>query len=359
MDDDEQRFDPAELEAFLGKIFESSGSSPEEAKAVASHLVDANLVGHDSHGVMRAPRYQALVAAGKLVANKRPRLVSDLGASMLFDGRFGYGQIAARDVLAAGAMRASRDGFVLVGLRNSGHLGRIGAWAEFLANRGFLSLHFVNSSGFGILVAPHGGSDRRLSSNPIALGVPLPGADPIILDMATSAIAEGKIQMASNRGELVPDQSIIDGMGQPTNDPSAFYADPPGAILPFGAHKGFGLSLLCEVLAGSLTGGGSSHPTNPTANRLVNNMFSLIVDPRTFVGASPFGKDVLRLAEWVKASPPRTPNGEVLLPGEPEQLTRRERLRRGIPIDSKTWSHLVSAAARVGVTPPPSGRQPF
>ena len=145
-------------------------------------------------------------------------------------------------------------------IRNSGHLGRIGAWAEQLAEAGLASFHFVNTSGFGILVAPHGGSDRRLSANPIAAGVPVKGRRPLILDIATSAIAEGKIQVAKNKGEQLPPGLVLDGKGRPTTDPKAFYAEPPGAILPFGGHKGSGLSFFCEILAGSLTGGHASNP---------------------------------------------------------------------------------------------------
>jgi uncharacterized oxidoreductase len=215
-----------------------------------------------------------------------------------------------------------------------------------------VSLHFVNSSGFGILVAPHGGSDRRLSSNPIAAGIPVAGGPPIILDFATSAVAEGKIQIARNKGEQLRAGEIIDAMGQPTTDPGAFYAEPPGAILPFGAHKGSGLSILCEVLAGSLTGGFASHPASPTAGQLVNNMLSFVIDTNSFAGSAFFGQDVRRLAEWIKASPPRDPGEGVLLPGDIERQTRREREQNGIPLDSRTWNTLVETAEALGVVVP-------
>ena len=221
-----------------------------------------------------------------------------------------------------------------------------------LAEQGLASVHFVNTSGFGILVAPFGGSDRRLSANPIAAGVAVKGGRPIILDIATSSIAEGKIQLARNKGEKLPPATVLDGYGLPTTDPEAFYANPPGAILPFGGHKGSGLSFFCEVLAGSLTGGLASNPRSPTADRLVNNMLSLVFDPAAFGDAGVFDEDVLRLIDWLKATPPITPGGQVLLPGELEEAVRSERLANGLPIDETTWQSLSNAAASLDVAVP-------
>ena len=256
-----------------------------------------------------------------------------------------------REAMALAAAGAKANGLCAVAIRNCGHLGRIGAFAEQLAEEGLVSIHFVNTSGFGILVAPHGGSDRRLSANPIVAGAPRRGGPPLILDMATSALAEGKIQVARNRGQALGEGLVIDGAGRPTTDPEAFYASPPGAIFPFGGHKGYGLSLFCEVLAGSLTGGGSSHPDNPTASRLVNNMFSLALDPSAFPGAD-FAGDVERLCAWVTASPPIAEDGSVLLPGEIETQTLALRSRMGIPLDAVTRRGLAEAARKRAVEAP-------
>jgi len=341
-----------DLEPFAAAIFRAAGSSPDEAAIIADHLVEANLAGHDSHGVMRIYKYVDWVKAGQVVPDRHAEIVVDRGALVLVDGGFGYGQVIGKEAMAIGAARAATHGFALVAIRNSGHLGRIGAWAEFLAERGYVSFHFVNTSGFGILVAPHGGSDRRLSANPVAAGAPIAGGRPVILDIATSVIAEGKIQVLRNKGEKVPPGMVLDGAGRPTTEPEAFYATPPGAILPFGGHKGSGLSFFCEILAGSLTGGLASNPAAPTAGRLVNNMLTLVVDPGALGGAGMFQADVRRLADWVKASPPIEPGGAVLLPGEIEDRTRRERAANGIPIDAETWNRIVAAAASVGVAPP-------
>jgi uncharacterized oxidoreductase len=339
------------LRGFVRCIFEASGSLPAEAGLVADHLVDSNLRGHDSHGSIRAAKYVGWVEAGHLLPNRHAEVVSDRAALAVVDGGFGYGQVIGREAMEMAIERARRFGFCALGIRNSGHLGRVGAWAEQLAEANLASFHFVNTSGFGILVAPHGGSDRRLSANPVAAGVPLKGKPPLILDIATSAIAEGKIQVARNRGERIEPGLVMDGNGQPTNDPERFYASPPGAIFPFGGHKGSGLSFMCEVLAGSLTGGASSHPDNPTASRLVNNMLTLAFDPAAFP-TEQFETDVARLAAWTKASPPIEPGGEVLLPGEIEARTMAERLEKGVPMDEETLRQLGATAHRLGVAIP-------
>ena len=340
------------LRSFARAIFTAAGSQPIEAGIVADHLVEASLMGHDSHGIIRISKYVDWVRAGQLLSNKHAEIVKDRGALLVVDGGFGYGQVIGTEAMELAADRASTYGIASLAIRNSGHLGRIGAWPELLARRGLASVHFVNTSGFGILVAPHGGSDRRLSANPIAAGVPLAGAAPLVLDIATSMVAEGKIQVARNKGERLAGGLVLDGHGQPTTDPESFYASPPGAILPFGGHKGSGLSFFCEVLAGSLSGGFASNPQTPTAGRLVNNMLSLAFDPDAFGSAEAFAEDVRRLAGWVKASPPIELGGKVLLPGEIEIATRRDREINGLPIDDETWRRISVSAASLGVTSP-------
>jgi uncharacterized oxidoreductase len=340
------------LKAFVEAIFVAAGSESVEAEIVALHLVDASLAGHDSHGVIRVSKYVDWLRAGHVRANRHARIATDRGALVLVDGDFGFGQVIGKEAMEIAAERVALHGMATVAIRNSGHLGRIGAWPEMLAERGLASIHFVNTSGFGILVAPFGGSDRRLSANPIAAGAPTTRGRPIILDIATSVIAEGKIQVARNKGERLPPDAVLDGRGRPTTDPKVFYGSPPGAILPFGGHKGSGLSIFCEILAGSLTGGHASNPNAPTSERLVNNMLSLAFDPAAFGDPDAFADDVTQLVGWVKASPPIAPGGKVLLPGEIEEGLRRERLAEGLPVDDATWLALSATAASVGVSPP-------
>jgi uncharacterized oxidoreductase len=342
---------PEVLAGFVAAIFRAAGSSAVEAGAIAAHLVDANLAGHDSHGVIRVATYIGWLGRGEVVANAPVTLAVNRGALALIDGGFGYGQVVGLRAMDEAAARAAAHGVALVAIRNAGHLGRIGAFAERLAGAGLVSVHFVNTSGYGILVAPHGGSDRRLSANPVAAGAPNPAGPPFVLDIATSVIAEGKIQVARNAGDGLPAGAVLDGHGRPTTDPAAFYGPPAGAILPFGGHKGSGLSFFCEVLAGALTGGHASNPASPTAGRLVNNMLTLAVDPAAFGPGTAFAEEIRALTAWVKGSPPAVPGGAVLLPGEAEAAARAARAA-GIPLDEATWSGLAETARRLGVPLP-------
>jgi hydroxycarboxylate dehydrogenase B len=339
----------APLRELVQTIFERAGSDAAEAEAVADHLIEANLMGHDSHGVIRVAPYIELLRSGKWMANRHAEIVKDAGAVVVVDGGQGLGQVIAKEAIELGTLRASAHGVAVVGVRNSGHMGRIGAWAEQAAAAGLVSLHFVNTTGFGIQVAPFGGSDRRLSVNPIALGAPRPGQEPLIHDMSTGTIAAGKIRVARNKGELLPEGAIVDSRGRPTRDPEAFFTDPPGALTTAAGHKGYGLALFVEVLAGALTGGGAGHPDNPSADRPINNLLSILIDPERMAGSAALTADLERLTAYVTSSPPATPGGKVLLPGEIERRTRADRLAHGIPLDPNTLDQLRGAARSVGL----------
>ena len=346
------RIPAAELRAFVAAVFRATGSAEGEARIVGDHLVDANLVGHESHGVIRVSKYVDWHAKGMVIANRHAVVVRETMCNAVIDGQFGYGQVIGREAMDLAIAKTRQSGFCAVAIRNAGHLGRIGAWAEQVAQAGLASIHFVNTSGFGILVAPHGGTDRRLSANPIAASAPGPGGAPLVLDISTAAIAEGKIQVALNHGELLPPGCTIDSEGRPNQDPAVFYGPPVGALLPFGGHKGYGLSIFCEIFAGALSGGHTTNPDNPTAGRLVNNMLSLVFDAEAFCGAEAFNAEIARLAAWVKASPPATPGGEVLLPGEIERRTRARLERDGIPLDVVTRRQISDSVRTLAVALP-------
>lgn len=337
---------PRPLERMIARIFSQVGCQPKEADCIASHLVDSNLVGHDSHGVIRVPPYVAWAREGKVVPNRQLEIVLQSDALAIVDGGFGFGQVIGEQAVELGIAKASKQGVAVIGLRNCGHLGRIGDWAEQAARAGIISLHFVNTSGAGVLVAPWGGIDRRLSANPIAAGIPRSDETPLILDISTCSIAEGKIRVAFNKGVNVPEGSIIDSQGQPTIDPKVFYADPPGAILPFGGHKGYALGMITELLAGVLTGGGCSATG---VKRLSNGMLSIYVDPKALVAEEAYTAEIARYIDFVKSSRTVTPGGEILMPGEPEQRTRAARTAQGIDLDETTWGQLVSTWESVGL----------
>jgi uncharacterized oxidoreductase len=334
------------LQRFVASIFARAGCDAEEAACVARHLVRANLVGHDSHGVIRVPPYLRWLRDEKVIANRKPAVVFESGPLAVVDGGSGFGQVSGEFATRLGVEIARKQGVGVVALRNAGHLGRVGDWPEMAAEAGMVSLHFVSTSGFGLLVAPLGGIDRRLSANPIAVGVPVEGARPIILDISTCSIAEGKIRVAFNRGQTVPEGCVIDAEGRPTNEPAVFYADPPGAILPFGGHKGYGLSVITEILAGALTGNGCG---DPATSQVSNGMLSIVLDPDRVPRDIPFGDEVRRFIAFVKGSRPATPGGEVLMPGEVEDRTLERRLEEGIPLEDLTRDQLIEAARSVGV----------
>jgi uncharacterized oxidoreductase len=334
------------LKNLVTAIFTAAGCRSPEPERIAHYLVEANLVGHDSHGVIRVPIYIEWLRAGRVIANQQLKIVFENEVIAVVDGQFGFGQTMGEYAMKLGLQKCTRQGVAVIALRNPGHLGRIGDWAEMAARANKLSLHFVNTSGAGILVAPFGGIDRRLSANPVAAGIPVKGGPPIIWDISTSVIAEGKIKLAFNKGVMVPDGCLLDAQGQPTNDPKVFYANPPGAILPFGGHKGFGLGIVAEVLAGALTGNGCS---NPAATRLTNGMLTILLDPAVFQTESEFAAEVNRFVAYVKSSRPASLVDEILMPGEVEERTRARRSKEGIEVDKKTWSQILATCRSLGI----------
>ena len=231
----------AALTEYVAAIMAGGGSRDEEARTIARRLVDSNLVGHDSHGVLRVPKYLEWVREGWLRPNQAPTVAFDSAALAIVDGNRGFGQVVGEYATKMGIAKAAATGIAMIGLRNCGHLGRLGDWADMAADAGQVSLHFLNTSG-AQRVAPFGGSDRRLSTNPMAVGVPRAGQPPVILDITTSTVAEGKLMVAMNKGEQVPPGWIVDRDGRPTTDPKQFYDG--GALLTVGAHKGSGLSIV-------------------------------------------------------------------------------------------------------------------
>ena len=213
----------------------AGGSEAREAKIVAENLVAANLTGHDSHGVGMIPRYVDSLLEGGLVVNQHPKVLFDGGAMISLDGQSGYGQVIGLEAMDIGIARAKQHGMCVMGLGRSHHLCRIGQWAEQAVAAGLISLHFTNVVSRSI-VAPHGGADARFGTNPMTVGIPIPNEPPFILDMATSAVAQGKIRVAHNKREKVSPEWLIDDKGQPTDSPAFGTVEPFGALRTFGLH---------------------------------------------------------------------------------------------------------------------------
>ena len=345
------RISEPSIRAIVKEIIARTGSEDEEAAMVTDHLVGANLAGHDSHGVGLVPTYVRHFEMGLLKPNTPAALVSDSGAFLLFDGQRGYGRRTAGEAMEAGIVRARDSGVAVVGIRNAHHIGRIGTYGEQAMAAGMVSLHFVNVIDHGPMVAPFRGADARYSTNPVCIAIPgTENTPPTMLDMATSKIALGKTRVAMNKGEQVADGMLIDHQGQPTTEPGVMFHDPKGALTPFGEHKGYGMALMCEILAGILTGGGTIQPGNDRLGSIVNCMLAFVVDPARLVDQDWMRAEIDAVIDYVKASPAAREGEPVLVPGDPERAHRLERTTNGLPIDDTTWEEILEAGEKVGLS---------
>ncbi len=340
--------EPARLEKFIASIFVAAGSSDDEAKQIANHLVEANLTGHDSHGVGMVPTYMHHLQTGSVKPNQKPARVGGTGPFAVFDGQMGYGQPIVNAVMEEARRIVAEHGVAVVTLRNAQHVGRVGYYAERLAAQGLLSIHFVNAVYAVPTVAPFRGSDPRLMTNPVCVAIP--GAKPVLLDFATSTIALGKVRVAYNKGEQVAPGRLIDHTGRPTNEPKVMFEEPKGAQTAFGEHKGWALAFVTEMLGGALAGGPRSGEGFKAG--LANGMMSIVLDPGRLIDGGWFDDAVARLIDYVKASPAANPDEPVLVPGEPERAARAQRGRDGIPIDPTTWKQISGCARTLSLEVP-------
>ena len=339
------------LTRFVQRIFEAHDVRSAVAQQVARSLVLSNLKGHDSHGVIRTIQYVDWLSRGWINPEAELEVLLDDGAILMTDGHYGFGQYIGRQATGRAIEKTQQLGVCVLTLRRSAHLGRIGEFAELAAGAGLVHFSFTNVHGGGVLVAPHGGRERRLSANPVTAAAPLEGGEAIIMDIATSTIAEGKLKVARARREEVAPGLFLNGQGQPSTRPEEFYAEPPGALLPMAEHKGFALSIFAEIFAGALAGGSCSRPDQP---RVANGWFALFVDPTRFSGQEFFGEECSRFRNWVKSSRLRNGFSEVLMPGEPEARMFERRSREGISVEDETWSKIAAIASDAGVQVPPA-----
>ena len=338
------------LHALAHAVCAASGSVEREADLVADQLVEANLTGHDSHGVGMLPHYVSGLAKGALVPNRHAEVARDRGAVLVVEGNRGYGQVIGHEAMQLGMGRAQEQGVALLAVRNSFHLGRVGHWAEQCARGGFASIHFVNGVDHPPLQAPFGGSDARLSTNPFCAALPGDNGAAVVLDFATTVIAMGKARVAHNKAVPAPDGSLLDAEGRPTRDAGVMFREPRGALIGMGLHKGAGLAILCELLAGALTGGRTAQPEHPQMGGTINNMLSVIIDPDAFGERGALRREIEALIAWVKASPPREGFEEILVPGEPERRRRAALLASGLDVDPTSWAEILEAARAAGVS---------
>lgn len=327
-------------------LFTAAGAGGYQALATVGSLVASSLMGHDSHGVMRIPEYLEFVSNGSIIPDA-PITVERTGPSTArVDCGGGFGPVGAERAIQAGIELAREQRTACVITRHCNHVGRLGAWVQIAADRGLIALATCNSPIYGHFVLPWGGRDARLATNPIAYAVPT-GGDPIVADFSTSVAPEGKIRFYRNEGKPVPNGWILDADGNATSDPNQFYGPPRGGILPLGGsagHKGFALGLLVEILGSALAGIGSQ-------NKEVfgNGVCFLVVDPSAFCPLPEFRRLMDETVAYMKSSRPAPGFDEVLVPGELEFRTLRQREKDGIPIDETTLSALREHGERLRV----------
>lgn len=341
-------FQASPLTRAIEAIIAAGGSEPREAGLVAANLVMANLTGHDSHGIGIVPRYIESLREGGLAPNKHSIVKLDGGPMLALDGQAGYGQVIGLEATEMAIERARRHGVCVMALANAHHLCRIGQWAEQAIDAGLVSISFVNVISRSI-VAPFGGSDARFGTNPVCIGVPLAGQPPFVLDMATSAVAQGKVRVAHNKGERLPPGLLLDDKGHPTTEPRFGVSPPFGALATIGQHKGYGLAVVCELLGGALTGGGTWHSDDRSKKRILNGMLSILIDPARLGTAEAFAREAVAFVDWVRMSPPVEGVDRVRIAGEPERETHARRSREGIPVDETTWKEIRAAGELLGV----------
>lgn len=342
------RLDVGAIEGALKRLLVLYGASEAEAAEVAHHLVESDLQGHASHGLIRAPWYIGKMETGDIVCQAPIKIENETPSSAVIDGGWGFGQPVCRRAMELALVKAQATVVACVTVRNANHVGRLGAYTSLAPARGMVAMAMANLHGTSHCVAPYGGIDRRLPTNPLSIAVPK-GSDPaFLLDMTTSIVAEGKLKVKLNRREALPDGWAIDAEGRPATRPEQFYEDPKGAILPMGGsvgHKGYGLSLAVDALSGGLSGAQCS---NPKAKRHGNACLFLALRVDAFRPLAEFRERVDELVAHVKSSRPAPGTGPVRVPGEPEAESAARARREGVTLDPETWSQLLAKARAKG-----------
>lgn len=340
------------LQRFATELLAAGGASSEEASIVGASLVDANLRGYDSHGVMRIPFYLQMLEAGDIVSGAELTTLSESETLLAADANWGFGRVQCGRLLERLIDKAQDRGVGIGTLRHCSHIGRLGEYCERAAEANLVSQLMVNTHGAARRVAPPGGREPRLGTNPMALGAPH-GDEPLVLDFSTSATAEGKVRVKQIAGETCPDGWLIDSQGRPTTDPNDLYADPPGTILPMGAaqaYKGFGLALMIDIFSGALSGGLCARETPLTPKG--NCVFVMLADPAHFGGADHFAAEVEQLADFTRSCARIEGVERILLPGDPERESAERKRRDGVTLDDGNYAQLSQLAQQLGVTPP-------
>lgn len=337
------------LTAISRALIGAVGTPADMANDVTESLVEGNLCGHDSHGMMRLPQYVRLARDRKVLAEVRPVVDPPRRPGLAMrrvDGGWGWGQPAARLATRTAIALARDTGVAAVSIDHCNHVGRLGEYVAMIAEQGMLGFATCNA---GPAVAPFGGKARVFGTNPVAFAAPRRGGKrPVLVDFATAGIAEGKVRVALAKGVQVPPGNIVDKDGQPSVEPKDFYDG--GSLVAFGLHKGSGLSVLVELLGGGLSGLGPSCLPGFTQGFMAGNgTVILAFNIEDFTPRDQYLDRVEAFCAHVAMSATAQGASEVLLPGDPEWRSRARRLVEGIPLPEATWEDILAAGREVGV----------
>ena len=339
------------LEKISVAIFKGAGCSDDEAERVSELLVLANLRGHDSHGVVRIPSYIGQILVGQMKPGAEIEVVKENNVMAVLNGNLGIGQIMATRGMEIAIEKAKKTGVGIVSIYNCNHIGRMADYAIMALKHDMIGFVTANV-GPTTMVAPYGGAKGALGTNPLCYAIPTGNDEPIILDIATSVCAAGKVRVAHARGEQVPKGWLIDNKGHSTTDPSVIYDSPPGSILPFGgevAYKGYGLCLIVDILSGALSSSGCGSKAH------TNGVFLMALNISNFRPIREFENSVRKLVSECKSTP-FAPGfvgihgeTEVLIPGDIERMKEEKNRKTGIFVEETTWNRILKAAKDVSV----------
>ncbi len=337
------------LETVTQSIFMSHGCTSDAASQVAKSLVLANLCGHDSHGVVRIAPYLSNIKRGFLQPTPEHAVLNETESLVVADAQHGFGQVQMPAIIERLATKANSQGIACGAMKRCGHIGQLSQWVESAARQGFAALLTVNDNGALQAVAPPGGIRPTLGTNPISIATPS-DPHPILVDISTSVVANGKILVAHKENKHVPDGWLRDEHGQPTTDPAVRYQDPPGSLNPTGGYKGFGLGFLLDVLVSGLTGGYC--PPAPSDAVPANNVLMVLWDPQHFQGAEHIVSEAVRLEQFARESSLLHEDSPITLPHDRSRKTKSERRKTGIPLGDEVYSQITDFANQNGINLP-------
>ena len=347
------RFRALDLQSLAEQLLLRSGVPDGDARLVAQHLVEAGLAGHDTHGVLRLPQYVDMMRSGKVCPGAPLTVLTRTAGAARVSGGWNYGPVTATAAMDLALELTGESAVGVVAVCECNHVARLGRFSAIAAAAGCIGIVAANGHGGDLAVAPHGGCERRLPTNPLSVAVPTGHGWPLLLDMTTSVVSGGALRLWRNLGQAATAGTLIDAAGQQTTDVESYYATPPGAILPLGhptaGHKGFGLALVVDILAGALSGAGCSQDDAPVTG---NGLFVLALRIESFLPLPGFLAEVDRFIDWVKSSPPAPGFVEVIIPGEGAHRARNERLANGLEVDPAAWRQIAALADELRVPLP-------